>query len=172
MCAKLGGARYGEGEITVIGRVCLHKQDLAVRAKRAHHVEVKRLFAGPPSVVSRIARAAILVHFCEAAVCRGAGRQTVHVAIRREVRFRVGIAIGIDNGDGYRRAAARGYLVSRGEIGGTKAEWQGHRAHRVRQEKLRVTVPAGLSILVSDDMCAAGGDVRHSGRRTKSDMID
>ena len=55
MRAKLGGTRYGEGEIAVVIGAGLHEQDLAVWTHGANHVQVECLLAGPTCIIDGIA---------------------------------------------------------------------------------------------------------------------
>ncbi len=72
---------------------------MAIRANGADHIEVERDLLRPAAVRAGILRPAPLVDLAEAAVGRGTSGQAIVGSIDSEIRFGIGIVIGIDNRD-------------------------------------------------------------------------
>src|SRR4051794_1417998 len=94
-------------KVAVGGAGRLNEQDMTVRAHRAGHIEIERLFLRPARVhAGIIALYAVLVDLLETAVGGRAQRETVGRTVSGEIRFRIVVAVGVDDRDRGRRAAA------------------------------------------------------------------
>src|SRR4051812_20044989 len=105
--------------------VSLDKQDLAVRADRASHIDIKRDLLAPPNIARRVAGAAALIDFAEAAVGGCAWRQAKLRTVHSEVGLGVGVVEGIDDRDGLGATSAPCQVIGRSQISRAIAGW-GH----------------------------------------------
>ncbi len=141
--------------------VRLHEQDVRTGGDGGDHVEVEGDLTGPHVVRRGIVRAAALVDLLEAAVVRGARRQTVLGAVDRQVRLGVGVVVRVDDGDGLSGAAVGREAVGALQVLGAEPR---RRLCRGQPEQRGLVGAHGVAGRVPLGGCAAhGGQVGAAG---------
>ena len=106
--AHVEGGVLGRRQISEIAGVGFHEEDVAVRAHGRDHVEVESDLLAPARVCLRGGRSAALVDLGEAGVrrCARQRRETEPGSVGGQIARRIGIVVGVDDGD--RDAGAAG----------------------------------------------------------------
>ena len=110
------GGVHRSRKVAEAGACRLNEQDVTVRAHRAGHIEIESLFLVPTRVdAGIIALHATLVDLLETAIGGRARGETVRRTVGGQIRFSVVVAVGVDDRDRGRRAAA-GDVVRRTKV--------------------------------------------------------
>ena len=124
-CAEQDRRVNSVHDIRELRGVGLDMKDLAVRADRGNHLEVQVGLSGPARVVYRIGRPTDLVDLPEAAVGRGAWRQSEVTAIHGQIGFPSRRVVRIDHRNDDPGATGARQRIGAPQIGRTVARHHG-----------------------------------------------